>query len=132
MHTIALQNKISQYETHYADANYFSALYSSVKLHLTFAKGARNYLYRNESWETFNALTLKIHRAVRVGRERGGGNGGAKGGGGGERTGGGEESGGPRERKSRRGGERARYMYTERTDIVFQIGIRGIGLLGSK
>lgn len=28
--------------------------------------------------------------------------------------------------------ERARYVYTERTDIVFQIGIRGIGLLGSK
>lgn len=32
----------------------------------------------------------------------------------------------------RRERERARYMYTERTDIVFQIGIRGIGLLGSK
>lgn len=37
-------------------------------------------------------------------------------------------------KKQREGEEEEKevYVYGERTDIVFQIGIRGIGLLGSK
>jgi len=38
---IALQGKINRYETHYADANYFSAL----KLYLTCAKVKREIIY---------------------------------------------------------------------------------------
>lgn len=38
-----------------------------------------------------------------------------------------------KEKARKDGRERAKYMYIrERTDIMFQIGIRGIGLLGSK